>query len=76
MVRHPLKIRRSFQLDINGDRATCVSVLVMPVEPIILESFAFESRRLCVAPPVGARGCGEGSVPVEVASVIYRGKLN
>jgi hypothetical protein len=48
---HPLKIRRSFQLGINGDRAPCVSVLAMPVEPIILEPFALESRRLCVAPP-------------------------
>ena len=57
-IKNVLLIRRSFQLGINGDRAPCVSVLDMPVEPIILEAFAFESRRLCVAPPVGARGCG------------------
>ncbi len=50
-VRLVLKIGRSFQLGINGDRAPCVSVLAMPVEPIILEPFALESRRLCVAPP-------------------------
>jgi hypothetical protein len=50
-ARHQLKIRRSFQLGINGDRAPCVSVLALPVPPIMLEPFALESRRLCVAPP-------------------------
>jgi hypothetical protein len=41
----PQKIGRSFQLGINGDRAPCVSVLAMPVEPVILELSALESRR-------------------------------
>jgi hypothetical protein len=34
----------------------------MPVELIILEPFPFESRRLCVTPPVGARGGGAAEI--------------